>query len=26
VVVIPGHGANTTIGRERQRNPFLQGM
>jgi hydroxyacylglutathione hydrolase len=26
VVVIPGHGANTTIGRERQRNPFLQGL
>jgi glyoxylase-like metal-dependent hydrolase (beta-lactamase superfamily II) len=26
VVVIPGHGANTTIGRERHRNPFLQGM
>jgi hydroxyacylglutathione hydrolase len=26
VVVIPGHGANTTIGRERRRNPFLQGM
>ena len=24
VVVIPGHGANTTIGRERRRNPFLQ--
>ena len=22
--VIPGHGANTTIGRERDRNPFLQ--
>jgi hydroxyacylglutathione hydrolase len=22
--VIPGHGANTTIGRERARNPFLQ--
>jgi hydroxyacylglutathione hydrolase len=26
VVVIPGHGAITTIGRERQRNPFLQGL
>ena len=26
VVVIPGHGANTTIGRERRRNPFLQRM
>jgi len=26
VVVIPGHGANTTIGRERERNPFLQGL
>jgi hydroxyacylglutathione hydrolase len=26
VVVIPGHGATTTIGRERQRNPFLQGL
>ncbi len=26
VVVIPGHGPNTTIGRERQRNPFLQGL
>jgi hydroxyacylglutathione hydrolase len=25
VVVIPGHGSNTTIGRERRRNPFLQG-
>jgi glyoxylase-like metal-dependent hydrolase (beta-lactamase superfamily II) len=25
-VVIPGHGAQTTIGRERERNPFLQGM
>jgi hydroxyacylglutathione hydrolase len=22
--VVPGHGANTTIGRERARNPFLQ--
>jgi len=26
VAVIPGHGPNTTIGRERQRNPFLQGL
>jgi hydroxyacylglutathione hydrolase len=26
VAVIPGHGANTTIGRERRRNPFLQGL
>ena len=25
-VVIPGHGSNTTIGRERDRNPFLQGL
>ena len=25
-VVVPGHGANTTIGRERARNPFLQGL
>ena len=25
-VVIPGHGQNTTIGRERRRNPFLQGI
>ena len=24
-VVIPGHGPNTTIGRERERNPFLIG-
>jgi|SRR5579863_2548443 hydroxyacylglutathione hydrolase len=24
-VVIPGHGPNTTIGREKERNPFLQG-
>jgi hydroxyacylglutathione hydrolase len=24
-VVIPGHGSETTIGRERERNPFLQG-
>jgi glyoxylase-like metal-dependent hydrolase (beta-lactamase superfamily II) len=23
--VIPGHGPNTTIGREKERNPFLQG-
>ena len=26
VVVIPGHGPNTTIGRERRRNPFLPGL
>ncbi len=26
VVVIPGHGQITTIGRERRRNPFLQGL
>jgi len=26
VVVVPGHGPNTTIGRERARNPFLRGM
>ncbi|HTR34789.1 MAG TPA: MBL fold metallo-hydrolase [Bryobacteraceae bacterium] len=26
VVVIPGHGQETTIGRERRRNPFLQGL
>jgi glyoxylase-like metal-dependent hydrolase (beta-lactamase superfamily II) len=25
-VVVPGHGPNTTIGRERDRNPFLQGL
>ena len=25
-VVVPGHGANTTIGREKERNPFLQGL
>ncbi len=25
-VVIPGHGQNTTIGREKQRNPFLRGL
>ena len=25
-VVICGHGPNTTIGRERERNPFLRGM
>jgi hydroxyacylglutathione hydrolase len=24
-VVIPGHGPNTTIGREKERNPFLRG-
>ncbi len=26
VLVIPGHGPNTTIGRERERNQFLQGL
>jgi hydroxyacylglutathione hydrolase len=26
VIVVPGHGDNTTIGRERRRNPFLQGL
>jgi len=26
VVVIPGHGPNTTIGREKERNPFLRGL
>lgn len=25
-VVVPGHGPNTTIGREKARNPFLRGM
>jgi glyoxylase-like metal-dependent hydrolase (beta-lactamase superfamily II) len=25
-IVIPGHGPNTTIGREKERNPFLQGL
>jgi glyoxylase-like metal-dependent hydrolase (beta-lactamase superfamily II) len=25
-VVVPGHGPNTTIGREKERNPFLQGI
>lgn len=25
-VVIPGHGPNTSIGRERERNPFLRGL
>ena len=25
-MVIPGHGPNTTIGREKERNPFLQGF
>jgi glyoxylase-like metal-dependent hydrolase (beta-lactamase superfamily II) len=25
-VVLPGHGANTTIGRERERNPFLRNI
>ena len=23
-VVVPGHGANTTVGREKERNPFLR--
>jgi glyoxylase-like metal-dependent hydrolase (beta-lactamase superfamily II) len=26
VIVIPGHGPNTTISREKERNPFLQGL
>ena len=25
-IVIPGHGPNTTIGREKERNPFLRGI
>ena len=25
-VVVPGHGANTTVGREKERNPFLRGL
>lgn len=25
-IVIPGHGPNTTIGREKERNPFLRGL
>ena len=25
-IVVPGHGPNTTIGRERERNPFLRGL
>jgi len=25
-IVIPGHGATTTIGREKERNPFLRGL
>lgn len=25
-LVVPGHGTNTTIGRERERNPFLRGL
>jgi glyoxylase-like metal-dependent hydrolase (beta-lactamase superfamily II) len=24
--VVPGHGSNTTIGREKERNPFLRGL
>jgi hydroxyacylglutathione hydrolase len=26
IVVLPGHGEQTTIGRERLTNPFLQGL
>ena len=26
IVVIPGHGPKTTIGREREKNPFLRGL
>ena len=26
IEVLPGHGATTTIGRERRTNPFLQGL
>jgi len=26
VVVLPGHGEQTTIGQERRRNPYLQGL
>jgi glyoxylase-like metal-dependent hydrolase (beta-lactamase superfamily II) len=25
-IVVPGHGGNTTIGREKERNPFLQSL
>ncbi len=25
-IVVPGHGANTTIGREKERNPFLRDL
>ena len=25
-VMVPGHGANTTVGREKERNPFLQSL
>ncbi|HEY1216321.1 MAG TPA: MBL fold metallo-hydrolase [Bryobacteraceae bacterium] len=25
-VIIPGHGPNTTLGREKEQNPFLQGL
>jgi glyoxylase-like metal-dependent hydrolase (beta-lactamase superfamily II) len=25
-VVLPGHGAATTVGRERENNPFLRGL
>ena len=25
-VVLPGHGASTTIGAERRRNPFIEGL
>ncbi|MCZ6489681.1 MAG: MBL fold metallo-hydrolase, partial [Acidobacteria bacterium] len=25
-IVVPGHGPLTTIGRERERNPFLQSL
>ena len=25
-IVVPGHGSNTTIGREKDRNPFLRGL
>jgi hydroxyacylglutathione hydrolase len=26
IVVLPGHGTQTTIGRERATNPFLRGL